>query len=740
MDSLSPQVVSAAKLPILNPNEFDIWKMRIEQYFLMTNYSLWEVILNGDSPAPKELLKLKFNSHKDAKTLMEAIEKRFGENTKTKKVQKTLLKQQYKNFTGSSSESLDQIHDRLQKLVSQLEIHGVSLSQENVNLKFLRSLPSKWKTHTLIWRNKTDLEEHSLDDLFNSLKIYEAEVKHSSSTGTTTQNLAFVSTSNIDSTTESVSAAASVSVVCAKMPVSFLPNVDSLSNEVIYSFFASQSSSPQLDNMDLKTKRNLGANGPTSLGFDMSKVECYNCHKKGHFARECRSLKDSRRNGAAELQRRSVPLSPTKPDQDLSHTNRPTAPIIEDWLSDSEDESETKAPQIIPSFVQSTEQVKSLGLLFMGTLTWQWECLVHFIPNSELREKISRLTKKHSDADPIHDLKALDCQNKELHAKVNALHDLNERCAAIEDTREVTTTRFNEVITTTFKADRVLGVFRQARWKPTGRIFKTAGLRWIPTEKMFTDCTTPNDSNEDITNPYECDQTLNVSECTLNLSAVPVPVNSVGTPFSTIIDQDEPSPSHSPSSSTIQSLNSHQGIAAGSTIIEDNPFALVNNDLFVNVFALEPSSEASSSGDWFYKVKLDEYGDVLKNKARLVAKGYRQEGIDFEQSFAPVARIEAIRIFIANSASKNMTIYQMDVKTSFLNGKLKEEVYVCQLKGFIDPDHPTHVYRLKKALYGLKQAPRALSACGHIHQGITKRVVRISTPASWYEEYDSGNP
>ncbi|GKB19477.1 retrovirus-related pol polyprotein from transposon TNT 1-94 [Tanacetum coccineum] len=110
---------------------------------------------------------------------------------------------------------------------------------------------------------------------------------------------------------------------------------------------------------------------------------------------------------------------------------------------------------------------------------------------------------------------------------------------------------------------------------------------------------------------------------------------------------------------------------------------------------------------WIYKVKLDEYGDVLKNKAQLVAKGYRQEeGIDFEESFAPVAWIEAIRIFIANAASKNMIIYQMDVKTAFLNDELKEEVYVSQPEGFVDPDHPTHVYCLKKALYGLKRAPR----------------------------------
>ncbi|GJS41813.1 retrovirus-related pol polyprotein from transposon TNT 1-94 [Tanacetum coccineum] len=195
--------------------------------------------------------------------------------------------------------------------------------------------------------------------------------------------------------------------------------------------------------------------------------------------------------------------------------------------------------------------------------------------------------------------------------------------------------------------------------------------------------------------------------------------------------------------------------AAESTLIEDNPFAPVVNNPFINVFALEPSSKASSLGDliepknfksviiidcwfqamqdkihefdrlqvwelvpqpdcviiialkWIYKVKLDKYGDVLKNKARLVAKGYRQEeGIDLEESFAPVACIKAIRIFIANAASKNMTIYQMDVKTAFLNGELKEEVYVSQPEGFVDPDHPTHVYRLKKALYGLKQAPR----------------------------------
>nr|GEY34160.1 retrovirus-related Pol polyprotein from transposon TNT 1-94 [Tanacetum cinerariifolium] len=231
--------------------------------------------------------------------------------------------------------------------------------------------------------------------------------------------------------------------------------------------------------------------------------------------------------------------------------------------------------------------------------------------------------------------------------------------------------------------------------------------------------------------------------------AVQVPVNSAGTPSSTTIDQDAPSPSISPSSSALQSSSLHQGVAAESTLMKDNLVAPVDNNPFINVFALEPSSDASSSGDvsstestyvsqtlhhlgkWSKDHPFDNvignqsrlvstrkqlvidslwclYNSVLSkvepknfksaiikdcwfqamqdeihkfDRIQLVAKGYRQEdGIDFEESFAPVSCIEDIRIFIANAASKNMTICQMDVKTAFLNGELKEEVY-----GAVDP-------------------------------------------------------
>ncbi|GJT76555.1 hypothetical protein Tco_1043280 [Tanacetum coccineum] len=219
MESVSAQMVAAAKLPVLNPSEFKLWKIMIEQYFLMMDYALWENELKARGTLlmalPNEH-QLKFNSYKNAKSLMEAIKK------------------------------------RLQKLISQQEIHGETISQKDVNLKLLRSLPSEWKTHTLIWRNKPDLKTLSMDDLYNNMKIYEAEIIGSSSINQNTQNVAFMSYNITSSTNEAVKTAHGVSAANSKNNVSTLLNVDSLSDVVIYSFFASQSNSSQLDNEDLK--------------------------------------------------------------------------------------------------------------------------------------------------------------------------------------------------------------------------------------------------------------------------------------------------------------------------------------------------------------------------------------------------------------------------------------------------------------------------------------------------------
>ncbi|GKC35886.1 retrovirus-related pol polyprotein from transposon TNT 1-94 [Tanacetum coccineum] len=172
------------------------------------------------------------------------------------------------------------------------------------------------------------------------------------------------------------------------------------------------------------------------------------------------------------------------------------------------------------------------------------------------------------------------------------------------------------------------------------------------------------------------------------------PSSILGKGFPCTIDKDAPSLSISPNnektSSTINSTNVKEP--------HNEEDAAFDSDSYTNLFSLPDTSSAESSSKII----------VLKNTTQLVAKAYRQEeGIDFEETFAPVARIEAIRIFIAYVAHMNMTIFQMDVKTSFLNEILNEEVYVRQPEGLVDQEHPTHVFLLKKALYGLKQALRA---------------------------------
>ncbi|GKF93530.1 hypothetical protein Tco_0283230, partial [Tanacetum coccineum] len=189
---------------------------------------------------------LKFNSIKDTKKLLEDVKNRFSKNAATKKTQRNLLKQQYENFTASSSEMLDQTFDRLQKIVSQLELLDEKLSQEDVNQKLLRSLSPEWNTYAAVWRNKADLDTMSMDDLYNNLKVYEPEVKGMSSSSLSTQNMAFVSSSNnnTSNSNEAVNAAHGVSTASSQFNTTYSKNIDNLSNVVICSFFDSQPNSP----------------------------------------------------------------------------------------------------------------------------------------------------------------------------------------------------------------------------------------------------------------------------------------------------------------------------------------------------------------------------------------------------------------------------------------------------------------------------------------------------------------
>ncbi|GJU46252.1 putative ribonuclease H-like domain-containing protein [Tanacetum coccineum] len=335
MDLETVQNNAVAKLPLLKQGDYEMWRLRIEQYFQIQDYALWDIIENGNSfnpitrtttnadgtstsaiPGPiiteekvqkkndvkaRSMLlmalpnehQLTFNQYKDAKTLFEAIQTRFGGNDATKKTQKTLLKQMYENFNAPSTELLDSIFNRLQKIVSQLAI-------------------------LVVWRNKPDLDSMSFDDLYNNFKIVEQEVKRTvtSSSNSGSQNMAFVTT---PSSTNEVNTA-NVQVSTANSTVSTDSTLDStanLSDATVYAFLANQPNGSQLvhedleqiheddlEEMDLKwqlallsmrarkyyqrTGKKITINGSDTAGYDKSKVECFNCHKMGHFARECR--------------------------------------------------------------------------------------------------------------------------------------------------------------------------------------------------------------------------------------------------------------------------------------------------------------------------------------------------------------------------------------------------------------------------------------------------------------------
>ncbi|GJT17791.1 ribonuclease H-like domain-containing protein [Tanacetum coccineum] len=239
------------------------------------------------------------------------------------------------NHFGKRSNQ-DKAYDRFQKLISQLEVHGAPISKEDINQKFLRSLLPSWNQIALIMGNKPDIDEIDIDDLYNNLRVYQDEMKRSSSSTSTSQNLAFLSSKNTSSTNEVSTASRDFRVSTAGGIIHVSSTL--CAHDVVCSFFAQRTTSPQLENEDFqqideddleeldlrwqvamltvrvkkfiqKTGRNLDFKEKRPVSLDKSKIECYNCHRKGHFARDYRSGRNQGRRSYGDNGRSNAPTN-----------------------------------------------------------------------------------------------------------------------------------------------------------------------------------------------------------------------------------------------------------------------------------------------------------------------------------------------------------------------------------------------------------------------------------------------
>ncbi|GJT93283.1 putative ribonuclease H-like domain-containing protein [Tanacetum coccineum] len=687
---------------------------------------------------------LKFNSYKDAKTLMQAIGNRFRGNTATKKTQKNLLKQQYKNFAASSIEVIEKTYESLQKLIIQLEMHGEVITQEDINQKFLRSLSQEWTMHTFVWRNKPEIETLSLDDLFNNLKAYDQRHmigNRSCLIDYEEINGGFV-TFGGNSKGGKLLGKCDLKIVIIKEVSTCLftkatPDESNLWHRrlghVNFKTMITSKGKPCIENLiDLKVKV-IRCDNRTEF-----KIRAMNqfCEMKG-IKREFSIAMTPQQNIAEAVntayyvQNRVLVIKPhnkTPYELFLGYSTNSKAfrvfnirtRIVEEnlhvqfsentpniaesgpnWLFDidaltkpiiykpivagnrSNGNAGTKACADTGKARVETVPGKDYILLPLWTQNPPLSSSPTDSPNAGF--KPSREEENNDAEDPGNE-SGNPTEGKDSEVPIN---DVDPK-TSIKLLDDPNMPELEDIVYSDDDEDvgadadiNNLDAFMPISPIPTTKIHKDH-----PVEQIIRDLHST---------PQTRRMTKNLEEHGL-FSLVQQRINHKDFKnclFACFLLQKEPK-------KVIHALKDPSWIEA----LQDELLQFKLQKVWTLVDL--PNGKRAIRTKWVYRNKKDERGIVIKNKARLVAQGYTQEeGIDYDEVFAPVARIEAIRLFLAYASFKDFVVYQMDVKSPFLYGKIKEEVYVYQPPGFKDPNFPDRVYKVENALYGLHQAPRA---------------------------------
>ncbi|GJW28793.1 putative ribonuclease H-like domain-containing protein [Tanacetum coccineum] len=627
----------------------------------------------------------------------------------------------------------------MKDLVRINKIHGETISQEDVNQKFFKSLSSEWNTHTIVWWNKLDINTLSLDDLYNNLKIYEPEVKGTSSTNTNTQNVAFVSSNTTSITNRAVNTAHGTTTASTQATTINSTTIDNLSDAAIYGFKVADGYA--------------NIEGKEILEEDWKKV-----FYKWNFMPPKPDLVYPSLADFVDVNEsvsESIVEKPTVETYEPKTTRKENkAPIIEDWVSEKSAAAvslntarhfNTVLPEeqlllyaghdknglasCSSKLLEKLSGQKQLILLVMSKIRADEKkgFFVGYSTNSKafrvfnsrtriveenMRVQFSENTSNITGSGPnwLFDIDAL---TKSTNYKPVAAGNQSNDSAGTKTCDNAGKTSV-EIVPV---KDYILLLLwsQDPPFSSSSKEFPDAGFKPLGEEEKKDDedpgnedsevqsTEEPRDNAVDENIVYGCVDDPNMPELEeigrfsdAEDDILEANMNNLDTYFqvshvpTTRLHKDHPI------EQIIGDLNSAPQTRRMTKNLEEHGFLKL------------PYRKRAIRTKWVFRNKKDERGIVIKNKARLVAQGYTQEeGIDYDEVFAPVARIEAIRLFLAYASFKDFVVYQMDVKSVFLYGKIEEEVYVYQPPGFEDPDFPNKVYKVEKALYGLHQAPRA---------------------------------